>query len=541
MQEELYKTGAVNTQGQIVSGGQVVGQANPLDVPISSANLTPQTPLNVPNSPVSTEAEGLSGFTSSYAEQFKKQQSELAKATQEASVAKEGEKNTLKDIYNSITGIFESRPAEEQKAGLDVKAQKVTDVTNQIEALDRAEVNEQRALEGQGLTDTQKGQRSREISRRYAFQKADLALIQSAANRDYETAFNILERKTQLQLEPLKLKLDFQKLFYEENKDAFNKAEQREFDNLVKGTERQYNEEKATKDSVASLLMTALQNGVNVPARVIKELDSARSSAEATQILARNGISLQDPLDRENKLLTNQKLRADILASAGGSERNVDNIMAYASQFADTGKLPSPSELKLAGLSVGEVTNYARQMPKQEGALVSAKTGVKSSALSPAQEDGILALYDISKKTTELKELEDKRIKGLTSAAFGKIFGATDQENYLNLRTEIIDLLSRARTGAALTASEEKFYKDQLPGRVGTVGFVFGPNTQNKINNFESKINGTLKTRLQGQDLSIYGYSTVNVGGTERRVGELLDIGGTTYRVLPDGTLTDIF
>ena len=173
--------------------------------------------------------------------------------------------------------------------------------------------------------------------------------------------------------------------------------------------------------------------------------------------------------------------------------------------------------------------------------LVSISTGTKSASLSPSQEDGLLALYDISKKVKDLKDLDKERIKGLTGAAFGKVFGSADQQRYLDLRTEIVDLLARARTGAALTTQEEKFYADQLPARIGQVGFgLFGVNTGKRIDNFENKINGTLQTKLSGQGVAIYGYSKIKVGGIERKVGETLEIGGVKYRVLPDGKLTDI-
>jgi hypothetical protein len=49
----------------------------------------------------------------------------------------------------------------------------------------------------------------------------------------------------------------------------------------------------------------------------------------------------------------------------------------------------------------------------------------------------------------------------------------------------------------------------------------------------------TLDNELKSKQLSIYGYSTVNVGGVPRKVGEVLDMNGTKLRVLPDGTLTD--
>lgn len=247
---------------------------------------------NIPTITTPTGAEGLSGFATSYGEQFKKQQAELARATQEAEKAKGTEKKGLMDTMSSYLGIQSSREQLEAEAGLDKKAQKVTDVTNQIEASERAKVNELRALESSGLTDVQRSAQAREINRKYAFEQADLALIQSAANRDLETASNIINRKIELQLEPLKTKLEFQKMFYEENKGLFDKAEQRQFDSLTKATEREYEEAKTLEKYKADIQLEAVKNGVQIPAYVLSELNRAKTQAEVAQVLAKNGISL---------------------------------------------------------------------------------------------------------------------------------------------------------------------------------------------------------------------------------------------------------
>lgn len=257
-------------------------------------------------------------------------------------------------------------------------------------------------------------------------------------------------------------------------------------------------------------------------------------------------------LDREVKQsqlytssLQQQKLIAELNPTDTG---NSGDLVAYGQQFAESGKLPSVSELKQSGLTVSQVTEYAKQAPKPEGTILSTNTGIKSTSISPTQEDGILALYDIQKKVADLKALDEKRQQGLLSAGVGKIFGLEDQQRYIDLRGEIVDLLARARTGAALTTQEEEFYASQLPGRIGQVGVIpgtnkglFGVNSQNRIDNFGTKIQGTLDTKLSGTGTVIQGYSKVNIPSLgEKTVGEVIDIGGTQYRVLADGTLTDI-
>src|SRR3990167_9745330 len=196
------------------------------------------TPYNIPPAPTSTVADGLSAYASSVGEQEKeraKLQAEQDAKTAEAQVGVTEEKGKLRSLMDKVLGVQAERATLEEEAGIAGKAERLTATTNQLEALERAELNEMRALQGAGMTDVQRSANAREITRKYAFQKADVALLQSAANRDLETASNIINRKIELQLEPLKTKLEFQKMFYEENKDLFNKAEQREFESLKIG------------------------------------------------------------------------------------------------------------------------------------------------------------------------------------------------------------------------------------------------------------------------------------------------------------------
>lgn len=304
--------------------------------PITSETLAGNTtPVTVPPTPPSTGATGLSGYASSYGESQKELQAQLDKQAEEARQTRDTEKQGLLDTMSQYLGIQTSRSKLEESAGLPEKQQKVTQYTNQLEALERAELNEIRALDNMPGTLEQRGQRTADIQRKYAFQKADVALLQSAANRDYETASNIVNRKIELQLEPLKTKLEFQKLFYDENKDLFNKAEQRQFDSLVKATEREYETEKANKTAIANIQLEALKNGVNIPQSVLTQLNTAKDAQEATAILARNGISLQNPLDiqlKREQLLTSQANRAktsaeiDVLTGGQGLNTNISEV-----------------------------------------------------------------------------------------------------------------------------------------------------------------------------------------------------------------------
>lgn len=330
---------------------------------------------------------------------------------------------------------------------------------------------------------------------------------------------------------------------------------------MLEQEKRNYEADIAKVEELKSAVSEAMVSGASqneIAQLTDPNMSDEQKLALAQSITARGANEMRD-LDITSKNLDIASKRSSIYTSQLQQQKllaelNPDNtsdndaIIAYAQQFMETGKLPNVSEMKAAGITASQITEYAKQAPKQDGQILSASTGIKPSSLSSAQEDGIASLYDITQKVAQLKELDQQRQQGLTSALTGKVFGSEDQQRYLDLRQEIIDLLARARTGAALTASEEKFYADQLPGRVGqsfvipgTDKGLFGVSTQSRLDNFESKIKGTLDTKLSASGAVIHGYSTIEIPSLgEYKVGDILDIGGEQYRVLPDGTLTDI-
>src|SRR3990167_3894585 len=480
------------------------------------------TPYNIPPVPTSTVADGLSAYASSVGEQEKERakiQAEQDAKVAEAQVGATEEKGNLRSLMDKILGVQAERATLEEEAGIAGKAERLTATTNQLEALERAELNEMRALQGAGLTDVQRAANAREITRKYAFQKADVALLQSAANRDLETTQNIINRKIELTLEPLLTQLDFTKFFYQENKADFNKEEERAFGLKIKDLDRQYEETKTLETYKAGLVTTAIQNGVTIPGYVLNELNRAGSEQEAAQVLARNNVSLQDPLERQ-------------IDKANGMD--VANLLAYSQQYAATGQIPTG----LPKGTFGVVSQTAKELPKVAGTVVDRNTGVKSSATGDALQGAYGTIYSVVELAKELKELDKERVSGIVAGTVGKIFGAKDQQRYLDLREQISDLLARARTGAAINATEEKRYFDLLPSRFSQP-FFLGADSQVRIDNFISTVTKDLDNKTRTQGLAVYGLSTVEIGGQKYTIGDIVsNEAGQIGRVNPDGSIT---
>lgn len=512
--------------------------------PITTATLAPTTPMKLGEPTPATQATGMMEEFADTNDTYTRDLEAKAEALN--APAKTAFADYLSQLQNAKGQTQLTSEAYAQEGGVDAITPELNDINDKIR---REQLNMRRRTEAIQAGGGLKAGAASEIANieRDSFAKqADLSIVQLAVQGRYDSAKEIADRAVTAQLEKQTNDLAILKFNYDENKELFTKAEQRAFEAAQGDRERKLEAEKQDKQDKYNLGIQASADGA--PSSVVQKMFQAKTREEALAI----GGSYIGALDRavkQSQLYTSSLQQQKLLAELNPTDTgNSGDLVAYAQQFADTGKLPSVAELKQSGLSVSQVTEYAKQAPKAEGSLLSSSTGIRSSALSPAQEDGINALNDIRKKVAELKTLDQERQKGVTSAIAGKIFGSEDQQRYIDLRGEIVDLLARARTGAALTTQEEKFYASQLPGRIGQVGVLpgtgaglFGVNSQNRIDNFEKKITGTLDTKLSGTGTVIQGYTKVKVPSLgDKTVGEIVDIGGTQYRVLADGTLTDV-
>lgn len=512
--------------------------------PISAGTIGTVKPLNLAPTPIPNGGEALSSITTAVKESG--MQTKLEEATANAEAEKNtGEKN-IRDLYNEIAGVQDKAVSFEEQANLAKKEQRVTDYTNELEGLERSELNEIRALEqgvGTGMSTQGKAEAIAAVRRKYAFQKADVALLQSAANRDFQTAQNIINRKIELKLEPLKLKLENEKFFYEENREDFNKKEEREYKAKLAADERAIKKVEANGTQINDWIGEAIKNGQPELVEEFGKLDPESPTFMKDIASVQSKFINYDKIqDRRIKKAQAEKLEAEVKAMTESSGGNADDLTAYASRLAADGKLPNPSELKQSNLTVGQVAQAARLIPQPKGYIADNSTGVKPTTVSTAEQEDFSRLYNITQNIKQLKILENKRSEGLISGTLGKIFGAEDQERYLTLRKTIVDDMSRMQSGAALTQDEVNFYQDYLPGRYGEITpFQFGADSQQRIDDFATNMNSKLQERLNNRGISIYGYSTVEHNGKNYVVGSKIKLSnGKEGIVLPGGYINEL-
>lgn len=518
VQQQIQSIDASQNQASAKQSAPVTPTSN---ATINSNNMAPTTPITPVAAPTPTMAAGLQG---SIEEQARSYTDSVVKAD-EVAMAEKNKTTSFNSLIEKARGTSGKTaltdkaytdtvdPAKKEldQINADIRAEQAS-LRRQVERIEKA---------GGGLVSGQNVEIDR-LTRESIAKQADLSIIQMAKQNNYATAKEIADRKVSAQLEADKQELEVLQLTYNEYKDLFTKQEQRQFETNQAERNRLLKKEETELKAVNDIALDAQQNGA--PTDLVKQALRAKTQEEAIGLVG----SYVGKLDRDKaraqmytESLQQQKLLKELNPSSDGAA-NAD-LMAYANQYSDTGTLPSPSELKQSGLTVGQVTEYAKQAPKPDGSLVSTSTGVKSKSISSTQEDGIIALKDVNDKLGELRVL------------YGQS-GPGNAKMYNVLKQEIVDAISRARSGAALTADEEKRYNDMLPSIRLSVRYFGNKELSGLQNSIQSKLNTTLQTT----GTSIYGYSKANVNGVERIVGEILDIGGVPYKVLPDGTLTDI-
>lgn len=312
--------------------------------------------------------------------------------------------------------------------------------------------------------------------------------------------------------------------------DAINE-QQRALEEQQKTEALRAKELQQTKNDIFKKLGTS---GKDVPPEVYESIKNAQDENDAF-------IAAGDLLYSENDMLDAQYKRAQIakayhdISMDNSFGRDPSLMIAYANQYAATGQIPTG----LPKGSFGVVAQIAKELPKSPGQIVSRSTGITPTGDTTLQS-GLGALYSATELAKQLKELDEQRWAGIIGGTAGKVLGSDEQRRYMDLRSQVIDLLSRARSGAALTVQEEERYGDMLPGRFSEP-FGFGADSTVRIDNFINALESDITNKASAQGWAVNGVSKVKIAGSEYKVGDILMNGdGQTGRINADGSVTVI-
>jgi len=260
-----------------------------------------------------------------------------------------------------------------------------------------------------------------------------------------------------------------------------------------------------TVESGFQAMKMLLKSPVYVDMKVGAALEKWSTKGYGADVAIQGGIDpnakVKDLSDAQLDSLTQAMAKREGFYDNVPTQTN-PQLQAYAQQYASTGTIPSG----LPEGAFGAVAAAAKALPKADGTLIDKTTGVTpaSSKISDTSKNGISALYDLTKKIDEAKILFSKFNTGFLAGTLGSVFPGQDRSAYNNLRSEVVDLLARARTGAALTAQEEQFYLSKLPGNFNQSFFV-GQDGTTLLDSLRKSIDDKLNTTLNLSGLEIVG------------------------------------
>ena len=227
-----------------ISNDKIAGSLGQLN----SSNLTPVSDIKLAPTPAPVAAAGLQGQLESQTQQTDKFLTDLSAQRQKREEATTSARGDLMSYLQTEFQGKEGRTAAaySQGGGVD-EAEKLltaskTEARNEQERL-RKQVEAIQTAPGTA-TAAERDREVREVTRVSLRQQADIALKQLAAQGDYDGAKAVADRAVAVELEEQTQELEMRKFFYEENKDLFEKSEQREFEaNLGERTRTLQNEE----------------------------------------------------------------------------------------------------------------------------------------------------------------------------------------------------------------------------------------------------------------------------------------------------------
>jgi hypothetical protein len=323
-----------------------VGASSAKSAPISSNVLAPTQPIAIPASQPNTESqafqaslEGLTTTSSATSEKGSKMESSFDEL--------------LSSLNNSATEGELTSGAYGVKGGVDESQAELQDINSQL-------LGEQeglrRTIEGiqdnaEGLTRGGVAGKIDEARRKSLRTQADLAVIQMAKQGRYDSAKAIADRAINAQLEKQKQQQEIRRFVYEENKEAFTKAEQREFETKEKERDRLYERQERELKTLSDLSLDALTNGA--PANVAAQMRAATTVEEAMRIGGRyvgqyDRIFKQAQIDniksqitdRNKQSVTTKPLTASQYSALGYGQRTLQSGMVIdeiGDQFTSAG------------------------------------------------------------------------------------------------------------------------------------------------------------------------------------------------------------
>jgi len=268
-----------------------IDRSQPPVVPASTIGSSPQKaslPTDKPSTGAS-EASTMAATARNNAQMTLDRNSEVARLTAERDTLKQG-------LEGAMFGITQEQIVNDTQSKFNIPAlsQSVAEINNKIEAKDlQYRRDKENIMSEAGLTAEQKSNKIRGVELNEAREMADLALVQNANLRNYQAMDEAAKQAIAAKTADQKMKVDYVKFVYDENKDLLSKEQDRQFTQLVKKEEREYDrqvklEERNYQAKIAAAkLQSDLMSSTTLSA---KQRQALLSNPTAKQAAARIGV-----------------------------------------------------------------------------------------------------------------------------------------------------------------------------------------------------------------------------------------------------------
>ena len=413
-----------------------------------------ETPIVLPDTTVSTTSGRIAGKSQSILdEDALEQKAEQERLDRETKLQ---ESQTKSQSFLEQIGLKKKEVTGqvEEETGLSALKNTRKEAIKKMRTAEVSELGELERLQGTGLTDIQRGAQEREIRRKYGFEKLEAQLSYHMANADVASAEETLNDRLTLELEPLYQKLELQKGVSEQIYDQLSTSDKRVWDLAINRTENDIENTKALEKYKADITLSAVQNGVTIPGYVLSELNRATSQSEVAQVLAKNGISLADPLERQIKQAQLAKLGVELeQTKLENIAKQVDETSPYQKE-RQIRTLQSVDELrKRVNVQTVGFAGLARFLPASLPA--NFKTDLDTLKATIAFGE-LTAMREASKTGGALGQVSNIEL-GLLESALGGLSQTQSPANFKKNLDKIEASIKRWQ-GAANAVSEE----DQL-------------------------------------------------------------------------------
>lgn len=502
---------------------------------ITPTDLTKTTPLPIPSVNTGSSVNAISGITDTTLSNAEKLLNEnINKQTTNVT----DKTKTVEDIMNSILDTQNSRSTLETNANIPELAKLSNDAFTGLQSSKRAQDKETKAiLNSTGLTASQKDAQISELNRKYASEQADLSIAYDVANRNYSNAQATVDRKIELQLEPLKTKLQFQTQFLNDAKDSLSKSESTKIQLLIDNNKRLLDTQQSNLKDISSIQLEAAKNGA--PINVITSIGKSTNVNDA---ITNAGSYLKDPnayIDAQIKKAQLANINSEIdKRNAETKNLNIPNITnpdagkysTALSVILGSGKFNSAQRADIVNsINSGEdaftvIKNQAKNIMGQAEATNVTKLEVARDTLSNIA-DQLQQFYANGGSTSIISGNFEKVINKL---------GEVNDPKLVDLATQIqgnLQIYRNAISGTAYSAQEGKDIASIFPGINKSQGLntailsardkLFNAVIDSSYRSALGKTYDELKKSETSQNTNQQSNKTITVQGKQFTVGQL--------------------